>query len=86
MKNHLQPVTARANAGIKKSSDCGCGSPAKLDPITIMKTAKIAGGLLGGNKQKTSSSVSSSGAVDNNISKDFSTSSAAPTKKYGKKY
>lgn len=26
MKNHLQPVTARANAGIKKTSGCGCKS------------------------------------------------------------
>lgn len=27
MKNHLQPVTARANAKIRKSGSCGCGSP-----------------------------------------------------------
>lgn len=30
MNRHLQPITARANAGIKK--DCGCGSPAKKLP------------------------------------------------------
>lgn len=29
MKSHLQPVTARANAGIRKSAGCGCGSPSK---------------------------------------------------------
>jgi len=29
MKNHLQPVTARANAGIRKTGGCGCGSPNK---------------------------------------------------------
>jgi hypothetical protein len=29
MKNHLQPVTARANSSIRKSSNCGCVSPAK---------------------------------------------------------
>ena len=26
MKNHLQPITARANAGVKKTSGCGCES------------------------------------------------------------
>jgi hypothetical protein len=29
MKRHLQPVTARANARIRKSGNCGCGSPSK---------------------------------------------------------
>jgi hypothetical protein len=29
MKTHLQPITARATVKVKKSGDCGCGSPAK---------------------------------------------------------
>ena len=28
MNRHLQPITARANTGIKK--DCGCVSPVKM--------------------------------------------------------
>lgn len=34
MKNHLQPVTVRANASIKKLGDCGCGPAKKMKDLS----------------------------------------------------
>jgi hypothetical protein len=80
MKTHLQPITARANSGIKKSSDCGC-SPAKFDPATIMQVAQVAGSLGGGKKEKSGNPVNVGRADEG-----YSTTVAAPGKMCSKKH
>jgi len=76
MKNHLQPVTARANAGIKKTGGCGCDSPAKIDPTTAMKIAPKVLSMMGSDKSK------SAHADTSNISKGYSNNQmGSPNKK-----
>jgi hypothetical protein len=92
MKNHLQPVTARVNAGIKKTSGCGCkskcgcGAPAKLAPL-VAAAIKIAPKILDSmGKGGEQSSGDSSGDISG-VSKGYSTGEdSSPEKKYGKKY
>jgi hypothetical protein len=81
MKNHLQPVTARANAGIRKTGGCGCDSPAKLAPLAAA-AVKIAPKILGSmGKSGGQSSGSSSGDISG-VSKGYSTGEdSSPNKK-----
>ena len=81
MKNHLQPVTARANAGIRKTGGCGCDSPAKLAPLAAA-AVKIAPKILGSmGKSVGQSSGGSSGDISG-VSKGYSTEEdSSPNKK-----
>lgn len=87
MKNHLQPVTARANAGIKKTSGCGCkskcgcGSPAKAVPAAAA-AIKIAPKLLSMMGSSNGQKSQESSTDTNDMAKGYSNNQiGSPNKK-----